>query len=112
MSVMTEQELRVQARRYLLKIVALFVCSYALAAAFAWIALWAEDQRGWESAIVYYAFLAAAAVPAFGVLYFGVSIWSWFQGYGTALRDLPTWTESKNTFTTAHRDVLGPIAWK
>ncbi len=67
---MTEQEFRTRARRHLYKIIALFISSYLLAAGVVWIAFWAEDQRGWESAIVYYVFMAAAIVPGGGTLSF------------------------------------------
>ena len=109
---MTEQDFRAQARRHLRQVVAWFIVSLALAYGLGWIALWAEDQRGWESAIVYYVFLAAAALPAFGAFYFGVSIWAWFKGYRSALRDLSSLADRPDKFLSVHREVIGPIAWK
>jgi hypothetical protein len=73
--------LKAEARRFLVQLVLWFLFSLVLSIALGDVSCWAEKHDGWQAGIVSFVFGLLAAVPLFGIIFFGIALWSWPEAY-------------------------------
>lgn len=99
------------AMQHLLRVLCLFLATFAGGVIGLTVADWAEVGRGWQSGVVELIFRLVGGLSLLSSVIFGIMVWAWFSSYKGAINSANLFDEDPEAYRRSFGDVVGPISW-